>query len=226
MTVRGGIFISFEGIDGAGKSTHIEGLAKAFRAQGRVVTLTREPGGTQLAEKLRTLVLNDTMDGMTEALLVFAARRDHLKQVIAPALARGEVVLCDRFTDSTFAYQGDGQGFDADVLSFLEQTVQMDQGLGPDYVHQPDLTFWFDLAPEVAAQRLSTARAPDKFEAQDTAFFTRVATGYAKRAAQFPQRFVRVDAALERHKVWQQITSVMVRRGWLAIMVASQSGPA
>jgi dTMP kinase len=226
MTIRGGIFISFEGIDGAGKSTHIEGLANAFRAQGRVVTLTREPGGTPLAEKLRTLVLNDAMDGMTEALLVFAARRDHLKQVIGPALARGEVVLCDRFTDSTFAYQGGGQGFDAGVLSFLEQTVQNDQGLGPDYVHQPDLTFWFDLAPEVAAQRLSTARAPDKFEAQDTAFFTRVAAGYAQRAAQFPQRFVRVDAALERHKVWQQITSVMVRRGWLAIMVASQSGPA
>ena len=226
MTVRGGIFISFEGIDGAGKSTHIEGLAKAFRAQGRVVTLTREPGGTPLAEKLRTLVLNDAMDGMTEALLVFAARRDHLKQVLGPALARGEVVICDRFTDSTFAYQGSGQGFDAGVLSFLEQTVQQDQALGADYVHQPDLTFWFDLAPEVAAQRLSTARAPDKFEAQDTAFFTRVAAGYAKRAAQFPQRFVRVDAALERHKVWQQITSVMVRRGWLAIMVASQSGPA
>ena len=107
----GALFISFEGIDGAGKSTHIGGLAQAFRAQGRVVTLTREPGGTPLAEKLRALVLNDAMDAMTEALLVFAARRDHLQQCIEPALARGEVVLCDRFTDATFAYQGSGYGW-------------------------------------------------------------------------------------------------------------------
>ena len=119
-----GLFISFEGIDGAGKSTHIDGLAKAFRAQGRVVTITREPGGTPLAEKLRTLVLNDAMDPMTEALLVFAARRDHLQQCIEPALARGEVVLCDRFTDATFAYQGGGRGLDLDMLAALEQWVQ------------------------------------------------------------------------------------------------------
>jgi len=106
-----GLFITFEGIDGAGKSTHIDALAQVFRAQGRSLTLTREPGGTPLAEKLRALVLNDPMDAMTEALLVFAARRDHLQQVIEPALARGEVVLCDRFTDATFAYQGGGRGF-------------------------------------------------------------------------------------------------------------------
>jgi dTMP kinase len=116
MTTAGGLFISFEGIDGAGKSTHIDGLAQAFRSQGRSVTLTREPGGTVLAEKLRAIVLNDPMDPMTEALLVFAARRDHLQQLIEPALARGEVVLCDRFTDATFAYQGGGRGFDLDVL--------------------------------------------------------------------------------------------------------------
>ena len=109
-----GLFISFEGIDGAGKSTHVEGLAQALREHGRTVTLTREPGGTPLAEQLRTLVLNDPMDAMTEALLVFAARRDHLQQLIEPALARGDVVLCDRFTDATFAYQGGGRGFDLD----------------------------------------------------------------------------------------------------------------
>jgi dTMP kinase len=115
-----GLFISFEGIDGAGKSTHIERLAQAFKAQGRAVTLSREPGGTPLAERLRQMVLNDPMDAMTEALLVFAARRDHIQGVIAPALARGEVVLCDRFTDATFAYQGSGREFDWSVLSALE----------------------------------------------------------------------------------------------------------
>lgn len=111
-----GLFVSFEGIDGAGKSTHIEGLARLLTQQGRHVTLTREPGGTPLAETLRTLVLNEPMDPLTEALLVFAARRDHLQQVIEPALARGDVVLCDRFTDATFAYQGGGRGFDWLVL--------------------------------------------------------------------------------------------------------------
>ncbi|MEY4757648.1 MAG: hypothetical protein RJA34_2546, partial [Pseudomonadota bacterium] len=119
-----GLFISFEGIDGAGKSTHIEGVAKLFRAQGRAVTVTREPGGTPLAEKLRHLLLNDAMDPLTEALLAFAGRRDHLLQCIEPALARNEVVLCDRYTDATFAYQGGGGGLDLDVLRYLEQTVQ------------------------------------------------------------------------------------------------------
>ena len=117
-------FITFEGIDGAGKSTHIAALAQAFRAAGRQVTLTREPGGTPLAEKLRALVLNDAMDPLTETLLMFAARRDHIRQVIAPALARGDVVLCDRFTDATFAYQGAGRGFDMAVLGTLERWVQ------------------------------------------------------------------------------------------------------
>jgi dTMP kinase len=221
---RAGLFISFEGIDGAGKSTHIEGLAAAFRAQGRAVTLTREPGGTPLAEKLRALVLNDAMDPLTEALLIFAARRDHLQQVIEPALARGEVVLCDRFTDATFAYQGGGRGFDLSVLSTLEQWVQAADESAP--LRQPDLTVWFELAPEIAAQRLAGARLPDRFEAQPLEFFRRVAEGYARRAAQSPQRFARIDAAQERHKVWQQITSAFVRRGWLAIMVAAHGGPA
>lgn len=221
-----GLFISFEGIDGAGKSSHIEGLAKAFKAQGRAVTLTREPGGTPLAEKLRAIVLNDPMDAMTEALLVFAARRDHLQQVIEPALARGDVVISDRFSDATFAYQGGGRGFDLGVLSTLEQWVQGGRGLAGDLIRQPDMTVWFDLSPEVAAERLSTARVPDKFEAQPIEFFRLVAQGYSDRAAQAPNRFVRIEAAQSRHKVWQQITSAMVRRGWLAIMVAANGGPA
>jgi dTMP kinase len=225
---RTGLFISFEGIDGAGKSTHIDGLAAAFRAQGRVVTLTREPGGTPLAEKLRALVLNDAMDPLTESLLVFAARRDHLLQVIEPALARGDVVLCDRFTDATFAYQGGGRGFDLATLATLETWVQSTPAAaetGEGALRQPDLTLWFDLAPETAAERLAGARVPDRFEAQPVEFFRRVADGYRARAAAAPQRFARVDAALTRHQVWQQITATCVRRGWLSIMVAANSGP-
>jgi dTMP kinase len=211
-----GIFISFEGIDGAGKSTHIDGLAQAFRAQGRAVTLTREPGGTPLAEKLRTLVLNDPMDAMTEALLVFAARRDHLQQVIEPALTRDEVVLCDRFTDATFAYQGGGRGFDLEVLTFLEQlvqTVKLPQG---KVVRQPDLTIWFDLAPDIAAQRLAGARVPDKFEAQPTTFFASVRSGYQARFEADPPRFARIAAEQNRETVWQDVMASVKQRGWLA----------
>jgi dTMP kinase len=135
------------------------------------------------------------------------------------------VVLCDRFTDATFAYQGAGRGFDLDVLSILERLAQT--GLAPeaDLMREPDLTVWFDLAPEVAAERLAGARVPDRFEAQPVEFFRRVAQGYADRAAAAPQRFARLDAAQDRHRVWQQLTSVFVRKGWLAIMVASQGGP-
>ena len=211
----GGIFITFEGIDGAGKSTHIDGLAQMFRNQGRGVTLTREPGGTPLAEQLRTLVLNDPMDAMTEALLVFAGRRDHLQQCIEPALARGEVVLCDRFTDATFAYQGGGRGFDLGMLSTLEQWVQTGQGQGGHFIRQPDLTVWFDLAPDIAAKRLAGARAPDKFEAQPVAFFSRVATAYLNRMNQAPQRFARVNADNTRDKVWNEVRQAVVNRGWL-----------
>lgn len=210
-----GLFISFEGIDGAGKSSHIEALAAAFRAQGRTVVCTREPGGTPLAEKLRALLLHDSMDALTEALLVFAGRRDHLCNVIEPALARDEVVLCDRFTDATFAYQGGGRGFDWNALSLLERLAQTGMGSKPDLMHEPDLTLWFDLAPAVAAERLAQARTPDRFESLDTVFFERVAQGYARRAAEAPQRFVRLDAAQERVQVWRQLQEVLVRRGWL-----------
>ena len=207
-----GLFISFEGIDGAGKSTHIEGLAAAFKAQGRQVTLTREPGGTPLAEKLRELVLHDAMDPLTEALLVFAARRDHLNQVIEPALARGDVVLCDRFTDATFAYQGGGRGFDLTVLRQLEQWVQgTEEGL-----RQSDVTVWFELDPAIAAERLASARVPDRFEAQPVAFFQQVSDGYAARAEADAPRFVRLNAAQTREAVWQQLHEHFVQRGWLS----------
>jgi dTMP kinase len=207
-----GLFISFEGIDGAGKSTHIDGLAAAFKAQGRQVTLTREPGGTPLAEKLREMVLHDAMDSLTEALLIFAARRDHLQNVIEPALARGDVVLCDRFTDATFAYQGSGRGFDLTVLQQLESWVQTNQhGL-----RQPDVTVWFELDPAIAAVRLAGARVPDRFEAQPVEFFQKVSDGYAARAQADAQRFVRLDAAQTREAVWQQLHHNFVQRGWLS----------
>ncbi len=207
-----GLFISFEGIDGAGKSTHIDGLAAAFKAQGRQVTLTREPGGTPLAEKLRVMVLHDAMDSLTEALLIFAARRDHLQNVIEPALARGDVVLCDRFTDATFAYQGSGRGFDLGVLQQLEQWVQTNQhGL-----RQPDVTVWFELDPAIAAVRLAGARVPDRFEAQPVEFFQKVSDGYAARAQADAKRFVRLDAAQIREAVWQQLHLNFVQRGWLS----------
>lgn len=211
-----GVFISFEGIDGAGKSTHIEGLAQAFREQGRSVTLTREPGGTPLAEKLRSIVLNDAMDAMTEALLVFAARRDHLQQLIEPALARGEVVLCDRFTDATFAYQGGGRGFDLAVLAQLERWVQTVAPAGAPLLREPDLTLWFDLDPAIAAQRLATARVPDKFEAQPVEFFRRVAAGYAQRLAAAPQRFARIKADQNIDAVWQDVLAAARAQGCLS----------
>ncbi len=215
-----GLFISFEGIDGAGKSTHIDGLAAAFKAQGRQVTLTREPGGTPLAEKLREMVLHDAMDSLTEALLIFAARRDHLHNVIEPALARGDVVLCDRFTDATFAYQGSGRGFDLGVLQQLESWVQATpaEAASPSTngLRQPDVTVWFELDPAIAAVRLAGARVPDRFEAQPVESFQKVSNGYAARAQADAQRFVRLDAAQTREAVWQQLHYHFVQRGWLS----------
>ena len=201
-----GLFISFEGIDGAGKSTHIDAVAARFRAAGRTVVLTREPGGTPLSETLRGLVLHEPMDALTEALLMFAARREHLVQVIEPALARGEVVLCDRFTDATFAYQGGGRGFDWAVLAQLETMVQQ---LPDQSLRQPELTVWFDLDPAVAAQRLASARVPDKFESQPADFFAAVRAGYARRAAEMPQRFARIDAAQSREAVWSDVERLL-----------------
>ncbi len=192
-----GRFITFEGIDGAGKSSHIEPLATALRAGGERVVCTREPGGTALAEKLRELVLHESMGGVTETLLVFAARRDHVERVVAPALERGDTVLCDRFTDATFAYQGYGRGQSLETLATLEAWVH--GGL------RPDLTFWFDIGPELAAKRRAQARAADRFEAEDVAFFARVRDGYLARMAAEPDRFVRIDAAQDRVDVAGQI---------------------
>jgi dTMP kinase len=206
MTQMPGRFISFEGIDGAGKSSHIEALTAWLRARGHETVVTREPGGTELAERLRELVLHTPMDALTESLLVFAARRDHLQRIIEPALARGATVLCDRYTDATFAYQGGGRGFDLAVLSTLEGWVQ--QG------RQPDLTLWFDLPAAMAAERRAAARVPDRFERQDEAFFERVRAGYARRQAQDAGRFVPIDAAVERAGVWAQIEAAVGARAW------------
>ncbi len=213
MTQHKGLFISFEGIDGAGKSTHIEALVSVFKMQygDHKVVHTREPGGTPLAEKLRQLILNDSMDALTEAFLIFAARCDHVKQVIALALARGDVVLCDRFTDATFAYQGGGRGFDLNILSTLEQWTQTQN----NQLIQPQLTLWFDLPAEVAAQRLAGARVPDKFEAQPVEFFRQVANGYQKRMNADPNRFVKINANQSREAVWEEVMQAVRVKGVL-----------
>ena len=204
--MREGRFITFEGIDGAGKSSHIAELAAWVRARGVEVVVTREPGGTPLAEQLREWVLHAPMDALTEALLVFAARRDHLVHHIEPALARGATVLCDRFTDASFAYQGGGRGFDLGVLAQLEAWVQNGRS--------PDLTIWFDLPAATAAKRRAAVRAPDRFEVQDDAFFERVIQAYAARCSVEPQRFARVDADQPREGVWRQIETEVLRRAW------------
>ena len=210
MSGAAGRFVCLEGIDGAGKSSHLEPLAERWRSRGHEVLLTREPGGTALAEALRSLVLQQPMDALTEALLIFAARRDHLQRLIEPALARGAVVLCDRFTDATFAYQGAGRGFDEAVLRALEGWVQA----RPGGLLQPDLTLWFDLDPEIAAARVAGARAPDRFEREDADFFQRVAEGYRRRVAAEPQRFVRIDADRPREQVAAQMEAALAARGW------------
>ena len=200
-----GRFITFEGIDGAGKSTHIATLTARLAAQGEVVS-TREPGGTPLAETLRGLFLHHAMDDLTETLLVFAGRRDHLRTVIEPALIAGKTVLCDRFADASFAYQGGGRGMSLDVLNTLEFWVLEGR--------QPDLTFWFDLPAAQAAARRAAARDADRFEQQDLEFFERVRAGYAARATTAPQRFARIDASLTVPEVAAQIEAVMLARGW------------
>ena len=181
-----GRFITFEGIDGAGKSTHIGYVTALLKAAGKTVVSTREPGGTPLGEKLRDLLLHETMHLETEALLMFASRREHVAQVIAPAVARGDWVLSDRFTDASFAYQGGGRGLERAKLELLEQWV---------HPHlQPDLTLLFDVPLEVARTRLTATRTLDRFEAEQADFFERVRAEYLRRAAASNGRIVVIDS--------------------------------
>lgn len=173
--------ITFEGIDGAGKSTHIPFVVSLLEKAGHRVVSTREPGGTELGEQLRTLLLRQPMHIETEALLMFAARREHIAKVIAPALARGDWVVSDRFTDASFAYQGGGRKLAIAKLEILEKWVH------PDL--QPDLTLLFDVPPEVARERLKATREPDKFEQEQTEFFANTRAEYLRRASEFPARF-------------------------------------
>lgn len=183
-----GRFITVEGIDGAGKSSHLAFLAGAIRARGAEAVVTREPGGTPLGERLRELVLHEPMEGTTEALLMFAARREHLVRVIEPALARGAWVLSDRFSDATFAYQCGGRGLDRAVFRALESLVHPDR--------QPDATFLFDLDPGIAYERQrAQSRTPDKFEREAAGFFRRVRDAYLERAREAPGRVRVVDAS-------------------------------
>jgi len=184
--VTAGKFITLEGVDGAGKSTHIPKIAQLIEAQGRQVLLTREPGGTPLGEKLRELLLHESMHPETESLLMFAARREHIEQVIRPALERGVYVISDRFTDASFAYQCGGRGVDTDKIAQLEQWVQGDL--------QPDLTLLFDVSVSVSTQRLAGARNPDRFEKENAVFFERIRRAYLMRAEQFPRRFRIIDS--------------------------------
>jgi dTMP kinase len=186
-----GKFITFEGIDGAGKTTHLawfrERLEAHIAASGRTVVMTREPGGTKLGESLREILLHQKMDLETEALLMFAARREHLAEVIEPALARGDWVLSDRFSDATFAYQGGGRGLPRDKLEALERWVQGG--------FQPDLTLLFDIPPDTASERRSLAREPDRFESESDAFFARTRAEYLRRAEEAPYRFAIIDSS-------------------------------
>lgn len=179
-------FITLEGVDGAGKSTHIPTIANLLRARGREVLVTREPGGTPLGEKLRGLLLHEAMHPETEAMLMFAARCEHLEQVIRPALARGVVVLSDRFTDASFAYQCGGRGVSVDKMRQLETWVQGD--------FQPDLTLLFDVPVAISTQRLAGARDPDRFEKENAEFFERIRQAYLERARDFPKRFRIIDS--------------------------------
>jgi dTMP kinase len=197
-----GRFITLEGIDGAGKSTHLAWLADLFRQRGITVRVTREPGGTGFGEKLREVLLDpmNSMHAETEAMLMFAARREHLDKVIEPALAQGVCVVCDRFTDATFAYQGGGRGVEWPRLTQLEQWTQ--RGL------QPDLTLLFDLAPEIGRQRARGARSADRFEQEQDDFYRRVREAYLRRAREDPSRIRVIDASQSVAHIQQQLTDI------------------
>lgn len=196
-----GRFITFEGVDGAGKSTHLEWFTNALRQRGIDLLLTREPGGTPLGEKLREILLHQPMHAETEAMLMFAARREHVEQVIRPALQRGTWVISDRFSDASFAYQGGGRGVPLAKLEQLEQWVHGDL--------QPDLTLLFDIPIEVARQRLANNASLDRFEQERGEFFERVRQAYLARAAKTPQRFAVIRAEKTMVEVQQQLANIV-----------------
>ena len=207
-----GRFITFEGIDGAGKSSQIAVLVRALEAIGQEVVVTREPGGTPLGEALRNLLLHEPMHLETEALLMFAARKEHLAQVIMPALDRGAWVVSDRFSDATYAYQVGGRGLSVAQFEALEHWVH------PGF--QPDLTLLFDLPASLAVARVHQGvqrdRAPlDRFEQEKRPFFERVRAAYGMRAKQAPDRFAWIDASLSFDAVSEQMLAVVRQRGWL-----------
>lgn len=201
MTMRGK-FITFEGIDGAGKSTHIESTAALLRRRGLDVVVTREPGGTPLGEKLRALLLSEPMHLETETLLMFAARREHLAGVIEPALERGAWVISDRFTDATRAYQGGGRGVDMAKIETLARWVHP--------TTNPDITLLFDLPREVAEGRLAASRAPDRFEQEQASFHTRVRSSYLELARAEPGRFRVIDASLHPDQIKKILDELVV----------------
>ena len=202
MSARGK-FISFEGIDGAGKSTHIGFVKDFLESRAKTVVSSREPGGTPLGEKLRELLLHEKMHLETEALLMFASRREHMAQVIEPALEAGSWVLSDRFTDASFAYQSGGRGMDRSKMETLE-----------DWVHphlQPDLTLLFDVPLEVARERLDATRTLDKFEREQGEFFARCRAEYLRRAAQYPARFAVIDSTRSIDETQAKISEALER---------------
>ena len=202
MSRMRGKFITFEGIDGAGKSTHHAWMVEYLRGQGKLVVSTREPGGTPLGEKLRALLLSEPMNLETEAMLMFAARREHIDQVIEPALVAGQWVVSDRFTDASFAYQGGGRGLAKAKLQQLESWVQGEL--------QPNLTLLFDLDVGTAATRLAgTGHAADRFEQEQADFFERVRKAYLDRARDFPERFRVIDAGLSIQYIHSQLEQVI-----------------
>jgi dTMP kinase len=196
-----GKFITLEGMDGAGKSTHIPTIITSLQAKGLQVVSTREPGGTALGESLRDLLLHQSMHAETEALLMFAARREHIAQVIEPALASGAYVVSDRFSDASFAYQSGGRGVPAVKIEQLEAWVHADL--------QPDLTILFDVPVEVSVARLAGARSPDKFERQDAAFFNRIRNAYFQRAEASPGRFRIINGNQPLEKVEQALMQII-----------------
>lgn len=196
-----GKFITLEGVDGAGKSTHIPFLIAALEEQGHEVVSTREPGGTKLGENLRELLLHHAMHAETETLLMFAARHEHITQVIEPALQRGAFVLSDRFTDATFAYQYGGRGVPAEKIELLEKWVQGEL--------QPDLTILFDIPVEISTRRLANARSPDKFERENADFFSRIRAAYLERAAKYPNRFRIINADRQIAEIQEELRAIV-----------------